>query len=149
MRFCASDAFTGQVWAHGYAPTDGLILVKGEDALSCAVKGHVEGLDCALANNSLTCPDVTPGGGCHILQAALVEDGVERVEPAYAQPVFLRLQRALETTGTFKYRKMDLVAEGYDPAKTKVPTFVRHPTRGYVKITPSVLRKIEEGAYRL
>ena len=35
--------------------------------------------------------------------------------PAYARPVFLRLQGEVETTGTLKYRKVDLVKEGFDP----------------------------------
>lgn len=37
--------------------------------------------------------------------------------PGYAIPLFLRFQKEPEVTGTFKYRKGDLVAEGFDPAK--------------------------------
>jgi fatty-acyl-CoA synthase len=37
--------------------------------------------------------------------------------PAYARPVFVRLLPALEATGTFKPRKQDLVAAGFDPAR--------------------------------
>lgn len=36
--------------------------------------------------------------------------------PAYAHPRFLRLQPEIEVTGTFKQRKVTLVAEGYDPS---------------------------------
>ena len=36
--------------------------------------------------------------------------------PAYARPIFLRLTPALEVTGTFKQRKIDLVRDGFDPA---------------------------------
>lgn len=35
--------------------------------------------------------------------------------PEYARPLFIRMQGAIETTGTFKQRKVDLVAEGFDP----------------------------------
>jgi fatty-acyl-CoA synthase len=37
--------------------------------------------------------------------------------PVYARPVFLRLMPEIETTGTFKQRKIDLVQEGFDPSK--------------------------------
>ena len=41
----------------------------------------------------------------------------EAMLPPYAQPLFLRLQPEIETTGTFKYRKIDLVEDGFDPEK--------------------------------
>ncbi|HWA63195.1 MAG TPA: long-chain-acyl-CoA synthetase [Caulobacteraceae bacterium] len=50
---------------------------------------------------------------------------VERELPAYAQPVFLRLLPAIETTGTFKYRKLDLVADGFDPSKVRDRLYVK------------------------
>jgi fatty-acyl-CoA synthase len=34
--------------------------------------------------------------------------------PSYARPVFVRITRSLELTGTFKLRKQQLVLEGYD-----------------------------------
>jgi fatty-acyl-CoA synthase len=37
--------------------------------------------------------------------------------PTYAIPLFLRFQKEPEVTGTFKYKKVELVAEGFDPAK--------------------------------
>jgi fatty-acyl-CoA synthase len=37
--------------------------------------------------------------------------------PSYAVPLFIRLQKEAETTGTFKYRKVDLVTAGFDPDK--------------------------------
>jgi len=36
--------------------------------------------------------------------------------PAYACPLFLRIRRSIEVTGTFKFSKGNLVAQGYDPA---------------------------------
>ncbi len=44
--------------------------------------------------------------------------------PDYARPMFLRLQDHLEITGTFKPRKLDLVNEGFDPARTRDPIYV-------------------------
>src|SRR5690606_5858708 len=76
-------------------------------------------------------------------------DHVDATLPAYARPVFVRLTGALETTGTFKYRKIDLVAEGFDPGKTKAPTFFRSSPRGYIRVTKPVFEKLQACAYKL
>jgi fatty-acyl-CoA synthase len=68
--------------------------------------------------------------------------------PAYAQPVFLRLLPAIATTGTFKYRKLDLVAQGFDPAQVKDPLYVRGE-KGYQKLTKPLLAKVLEGEVRV
>ena len=69
--------------------------------------------------------------------------------PSYAQPLFLRLLPEMQTTGTFKVRKIDLVADGFDPAKIKGPLFFHDPKRGYVKLTKAVFEKIEAGAVKV
>ena len=74
---------------------------------------------------------------------------VDEQLPTYARPLFVRLQKAIETTGTFKYRKIDLVQEGFDPANTKDPLYFRDPAKGYVKITKALYAKIESGAFKL
>ncbi|NQE62825.1 long-chain-acyl-CoA synthetase [Caulobacter sp. RHG1] len=74
---------------------------------------------------------------------------VDEQLPTYARPLFVRLQPAIETTGTFKYRKIDLVTEGFDPAKTKDPLYFRDAEKGYVKITKALHAKIEGGAFKL
>ncbi|CAN0605179.1 unnamed protein product, partial [Ectocarpus sp. 12 AP-2014] len=38
--------------------------------------------------------------------------------PAYAIPVFVRVTKAIEKTGTFKYRKVDIQKAGYSLGKT-------------------------------
>ena len=77
-------------------------------------------------------------------------DFVDREMPAYARPLFVRLQPHIETTGTFKYRKMDLVADGFDPAKVKDPIYFRSPdNKGYVKVTRANYDKIVGGEYKL
>ncbi|HEY3949781.1 long-chain-acyl-CoA synthetase [Phenylobacterium sp.] len=69
--------------------------------------------------------------------------------PSYAQPLFVRVLPALDTTGTFKTRKLDLIADGYDPAKIKGPLFFKDAKRGYVKITKSVFERIGAGAVKV
>ncbi|HEY0052906.1 MAG TPA: long-chain-acyl-CoA synthetase, partial [Caulobacteraceae bacterium] len=75
---------------------------------------------------------------------------VERELPAFAWPVFVRLQkRELETTGTFKYRKVDLVDDGFDPETAGEPIYVLDSKKGYARITPTVMAKLQAGELRL
>lgn len=69
--------------------------------------------------------------------------------PAYAQPVFVRILPAIQTTGTFKYRKIDLVEEGFDPTRIKGAVFYKDATRGYVKLTKAGHEKILAGGVKL
>jgi fatty-acyl-CoA synthase len=69
--------------------------------------------------------------------------------PAYAQPQFIRLQADIQTTGTFKYRKVDLAAEGFDPDRIRGPLYYRSASRGYVKLTKAAYAKIVSGEARL
>ena len=52
---------------------------------------------------------------------------VSRELPPYARPVFLRVQRDIEVTGTMKMVKGDLKREGYDPGAVDDPLFVLPP----------------------
>ncbi|HRO03262.1 MAG TPA: long-chain-acyl-CoA synthetase [Terricaulis sp.] len=70
--------------------------------------------------------------------------------PAYARPLFVRLQPAAETTGTFKYRKVDLVEEGFDPARIEHPLYFLDPETGaYTPITSALYARIQSGAFKL
>lgn len=68
--------------------------------------------------------------------------------PTYARPVFVRLAKTLETTGTFKYRKVDLVTDGFDPVKA-APVYVRGGKSGYQKLTAEGFEAIQSGQNRL
>jgi fatty-acyl-CoA synthase len=74
---------------------------------------------------------------------------VGRELPVYAQPLFVRILPAIETTGTFKVRKLDLVADGFDPGKIKGPLYWRDPRKGYVKLTKATFDKLAAGALKL
>lgn len=69
--------------------------------------------------------------------------------PSFAQPIFIRIQPQIETTGTFKYRKIDLVKDGFDPAKIDQPLYFKEPGKGYVPLTPEVFAKIEARGFKL
>ncbi len=58
--------------------------------------------------------------------------------PAYARPVFLRMQPEMEVTGTFKQRKVELVKEGFDPATITDPLYWYDPaTSQYERLDPA------------
>jgi len=69
--------------------------------------------------------------------------------PAYAIPLFLRVTDAIEKTGTFKYRKVDLKKLGYglDKANDKVLAWLPG-TPGYAPVTEEMIAEIEAGNYR-
>ena len=81
--------------------------------------------------------------------AKAFSDYVAEALPTYAQPVFVRMLKSAETTGTFKYRKVDLVADGFDPAKVDGAVYVRGGKNGYMKVTPAGREAIENGTVRL
>ena len=63
--------------------------------------------------------------------------------------MFLRILPAIETTGTFKYRKIDLVADGFDPASIKGAVYYKEGAKGYVKLTKPGFAKIMAGGVKL
>ncbi len=75
---------------------------------------------------------------------------LSRALPVYARPVFLRLTQEAETTGTMKYRKVDLVAAGFDPATVADPLFVADAERAaYVPLDAEIFARITNGEVRL
>jgi fatty-acyl-CoA synthase len=70
--------------------------------------------------------------------------------PAYARPVFLRLLRHIESTGTFKPRKEDLVQAGFDPARIADPLFVDDARKqAYVPVDAALFAAISAGDFRI
>lgn len=69
--------------------------------------------------------------------------------PAYARPLFLRVQPEAETTGTFKYRKVDLVKEGFNPGAVSDPVYFAHPELGrFVPMTQEHYDTILAGGFK-
>lgn len=70
--------------------------------------------------------------------------------PSYARPLFIRMQPQMDTTGTFKYRKVDLVRDGFDPGRSETPIYFLDPDKNiYRRIDAALYREIQAGAYRL
>ena len=65
--------------------------------------------------------------------------------PSYARPVFLRISAETDTTSTFKFRKANLVKQGFDPAVVKDALYVDHPDTGaFEKLTRDTFKKIQQ-----
>jgi fatty-acyl-CoA synthase len=70
--------------------------------------------------------------------------------PAYARPVFLRMQHEIESTSTFKQRKVDLVKQGFDPSAIADPIFLLSPERqAYVPLDSETFQAIGQGRMKL
>jgi fatty-acyl-CoA synthase len=75
---------------------------------------------------------------------------LERELPPYARPLFIRIQPAIETTGTFKYRKVDLVREGFNPTALEQALYFDHPIEhAYKPINTNLYAQIQSGAFKL
>ncbi|XP_010337427.3 long-chain fatty acid transport protein 6 isoform X1 [Saimiri boliviensis] len=70
--------------------------------------------------------------------------------PAYACPQFLRIQEKMETTGTFKLLKYQLVKEGFNPLKISDPLyFMDNLKKSYVSLTREIYDQIMLGEIKL
>lgn len=70
--------------------------------------------------------------------------------PAYACPRFLRIQEKMETTGTFKPKKFQLVQEGFSPLKISDPLyFMDNLKKTYVPLTKELYDQIMLGEIKL
>ncbi len=69
--------------------------------------------------------------------------------PVYARPLFLRLSPEIETTATFKHRKVDLVKDGFDPGKVHEPLYIFDKSAGvYVPLDEAMHERLKSGAVK-
>ena len=108
----------------------------------CNVYGvEVPGTDGRAGMAALTIND-----DVETLDADSVAAFVNEQLPAYARPVFLRVQRDIEVTGTFKMVKGDLRKQAYDIRQIDEPVFVMLPGTGsYTPLDEATLTAIENG----
>lgn len=66
--------------------------------------------------------------------------------PPYARPLFVRLRKKMDTTGTLKIKKVDLQKEGFDPSIVEDPLFFRYPSNDeYIELTEQLFQEIKSG----
>jgi len=73
---------------------------------------------------------------------------VDSLLPVWARPRFIRLLQEVETTGTFKYKKMDLVNQGFDIAQISDPVYMCLDDR-FVPLTKALTTDLNSGKLRL
>lgn len=79
-----------------------------------------------------------------------LREHLEASLPHYARPVFLRLSQESDVTGTFKFKKTNLVKAGFNPANIDEPVYVFDGVSGkYIQIDEALYKKIEAGDMRL
>lgn len=84
------------------------------------------------------------------LDLAALTSALQRSLPPYARPLFLRLMKEADTTGTFKLKKVQLREEGFDPNVVKDRLYYFNASKGqYEVITPSVYADICSGKIRI
>jgi fatty-acyl-CoA synthase len=70
--------------------------------------------------------------------------------PDYARPLFLRIRGEMEVTSTFKQKKIDFVAQGFDPTVTADPIYFDDPSaKAFVRMDRALCRSIRDGGTRL
>ncbi|HVZ99704.1 MAG TPA: long-chain-acyl-CoA synthetase [Caulobacterales bacterium] len=108
---------------------------------------NVYGVAVAALDGRAGMAAITPGPNFDLCG---LRDFLANELPAYARPLFIRLEPAIDTTATFKYRKMDLVSEGFDPSKVEHDIYFDHPeSKNYVRVTPELYAEIQSGKFRL
>jgi hypothetical protein len=70
--------------------------------------------------------------------------------PVYARPLFLRLQTEIQTTSTYKYIKVNLQRDGFDPTVITEPLYMlEYNNQTYTPLNPQLYGQIVSGAIRL
>lgn len=76
-------------------------------------------------------------------------DDLKKDMPNYAIPLFLRISKGVEMTGTFKHKKVPLKEEGFCLKKVAEPLYVKLPNANeYIPLTQTLQQEIEQGAHR-
>lgn len=76
-------------------------------------------------------------------------DELKKDMPNYAIPLFLRISKGVEMTGTFKHKKVPLKEEGFCLSKVGEPLYVRLPNADqYIPLTRELQVEIEQGSHR-
>lgn len=88
---------------------------------------NVYGVEIPKADGRAGMASLVLTAGVNALDADSFSAHVNEHLPAYARPVFLRIQRELDTTGTFKMVKGELRKQGYDLEQVTDPIYVLKP----------------------
>lgn len=116
--------------------------------------------NCNTSSDQHSSSSVTPGySGNNQLSYHTVESCIDMNElyqfivselAGYQQPLFIRFSSHMDTTGTFKHRKMDWVKQGYNPSDVNDPIYFKDAQqKKYVRLDAELYEKIQSGKMRL
>jgi fatty-acyl-CoA synthase len=119
--------------------------------------GAVEGVaQVSVYGVAVAHSDGRAGMAAVVMQPGVAFDGaamalqLHQALPGYAVPLFVRVVKTQETTGTFKLRKVKLKQQGFDPTAISEPLFaLLERDRGYKALTTEIYRRIVSGKAKL
>ncbi|CAL4059398.1 unnamed protein product, partial [Meganyctiphanes norvegica] len=83
------------------------------------------------------------------LDLKLLHDGLTKALPSYARPLFIRIVKELDMTGTYKLKKVDLQKEGFSPSDVSDKMYYLDPKNGFVPLDNELHQRIVSGEARL
>ncbi|KOC62939.1 Long-chain fatty acid transport protein 4 [Habropoda laboriosa] len=123
---------------------------KGENVATAEVEGVISII---AGKRDTTVPGMEGRAGMaaivdpdSLLDFKALAEGLEKALPAYARPIFLRIVKELEMTGSFKLKKVNLQKEGFDPSKVRDKMYFLSGNKEYVEITPELYQEIISGS---
>jgi fatty-acyl-CoA synthase len=130
---------------------------KGQNISSTEVAAALAA--CRGVTQALVYGVIVPGTEGRAGMAALVVDAdfdlarfreeTEKRLPEYAQPVFVRILRAIEMTGTHKPRKQQLATQGYDPLASADAVYIDdRSAQAYVRLDADAYERLQSGSHR-
>src|SRR5207237_53347 len=131
---------------------------KGENVSTTEVEEAIGAFDGALEANVYGVQ--VPGHDGRAGMAAIVakdnfnltafHDHLTRRLPDYARPVFLRTRSHIDVTATFKQKKLELVAQGFDPNLISDPIYFNDPAaKAFVRLDAALSDRIRGGQVRI
>ncbi|XP_066978794.1 long-chain fatty acid transport protein 1-like isoform X2 [Macrobrachium rosenbergii] len=84
------------------------------------------------------------------LDFSLLHNAVTKSLPSYARPLFVRIVKELEKTGTYKLKKVKLQEEGFNPSTIQdYLYFLDGKQKSYIPLTADLYNKIITGEVRV
>ncbi len=114
------------------------------------VDAVVYGVEIPGTNGRAGMAAITPRTEISHIDFHLLYEYLRKELPPYAIPVFIRIMKQMETTGTFKYQKVNLKKEGFDAAQVKGDALLvcLPGTHAYTPLTEEIHQNILDGQYR-
>ena len=130
---------------------------KGENVATCEVSEAICSFPGVKHANvyGVTVPATEGRAG---MATVVTEDELDLAEfrqhlmnrlPPYARPLFLRIRKNMDLTGTFKYSKTDLARQGFDPAASEDAVYFNNLESGaFTRLDQQLYERIQTSAIR-